>query len=320
MKKWVFTLPGAMLVLSVLFHGDGRANVAEASDFTVQLTSDLPSGQPVSTLINWSVTVEPPGNYDYRLSYARYGEPLRLMYDFQEDSVFEWSLLEDGAYAVVVTVRNRDTGETAQATRAFFYAPRTGSQPLVSASGHPLVALYSAPPCAAGNSMRVVFWRQGNSQVTATDKKACDGVHSMNFYIAGMYPISFYWMKHKTFDAQGQSLGFGPNRYFVTGVILYQFLPPVALIDPPDENTKGPGCPPVLLDDTANDWTHSNSVTPTPDGHMLLSIRHQDWVVKINYANGTGDGAVLWRLYQKATLRWRRQTRLCGIRTNMTPA
>lgn len=468
MQKWVFTLLGAMLILSVLFHGDGRANVAEASDFTVQLASDLPSGQPVGSLINWSVTVDPPGNYDYRLSYARYGEPLRLMYDFQEGSVFEWSLLEDGAYAVVVTVRNRDTGETVQATRAFFYAPRIGSQPLVSASGHPLVALYSAPPCPAGNSMRVVFWRQGNNQVTATDKKACDGVHSMNFYIAGMYPISFYWMKHETFDAQGQSLGFGPNRYFITGVILYQFLPPVALTDPPDENmsgyenillhsaiigtadhdnfpyatdllgwpvwgyirelfsavwllrpmpggfftlildgpeladqvlrevdlngnvvrqtniprineqltalglppatsfhhdatllpngdmaviasterilvdvqgpgpvdvigdyilvldenwqvtwvwdsfvhldparlavlgetcvSEGPGCPPVLLDDIANDWTHSNSVTPTPDGHLLLSIRHQDWVVKLNYANGTGDGAALWRL------------------------
>jgi arylsulfate sulfotransferase len=45
------------------------------------------------------------------------------------------------------------------------------------------------------------------------------------------------------------------------------------------------------------DWTHSNAVVYTPDdGNFLVSIRHQNWVVKVNYQNGTGDGSVLWRL------------------------
>ncbi len=28
----------------------------------------------------------------------------------------------------------------------------------------------------------------------------------------------------------------------------------------------------------------------------MVSVRHQDWVVKFRYTNGTGDGTILWRL------------------------
>jgi len=45
------------------------------------------------------------------------------------------------------------------------------------------------------------------------------------------------------------------------------------------------------------DWTHSNAVVYDPsDGNLLLSMRHQSWVIKINYANGTGTGNILWHL------------------------
>lgn len=45
------------------------------------------------------------------------------------------------------------------------------------------------------------------------------------------------------------------------------------------------------------DWTHSNALLYSPDdGNLLLSIRHQFWVIKIDYANGHGSGDVLWRL------------------------
>jgi hypothetical protein len=46
----------------------------------------------------------------------------------------------------------------------------------------------------------------------------------------------------------------------------------------------------------ANDWIHSNSLAPTPDGNLIMSLRHQDMVVKIRYSNGSGDGTILWRL------------------------
>ena len=47
---------------------------------------------------------------------------------------------------------------------------------------------------------------------------------------------------------------------------------------------------------TAHDWLHGNSLQLTPDGNILYSVRHQDWVVKIDYQNGAGTGQVLWRL------------------------
>ncbi len=45
------------------------------------------------------------------------------------------------------------------------------------------------------------------------------------------------------------------------------------------------------------DWTHTNAIVYSPDdGNLVVSIRHQNWVVKVNYYNGTGNGGVLWRL------------------------
>jgi arylsulfate sulfotransferase len=45
------------------------------------------------------------------------------------------------------------------------------------------------------------------------------------------------------------------------------------------------------------DWTHSNDMAYSSDDHnLLLSIRHQNWIVKINFLDGTGSGAIMWRL------------------------
>jgi arylsulfate sulfotransferase len=47
----------------------------------------------------------------------------------------------------------------------------------------------------------------------------------------------------------------------------------------------------------AVDWLHVNAVALSPaDGNLILSVRHQDWVIKIDYRNGAGDGHVIWRL------------------------
>jgi hypothetical protein len=56
------------------------------------------------------------------------------------------------------------------------------------------------------------------------------------------------------------------------------------------------GCAPILLAAQANDWTHGNALQLTPDGNILYSARHQDWVFKIDYENGHGTGDILWRL------------------------
>uniref|UniRef100_Q023I8 Arylsulfotransferase N-terminal domain-containing protein n=1 Tax=Solibacter usitatus (strain Ellin6076) TaxID=234267 RepID=Q023I8_SOLUE len=55
-------------------------------------------------------------------------------------------------------------------------------------------------------------------------------------------------------------------------------------------------CPPLQLAATANDWTHANAIEAAPDGNLLVSFRNQDWVVKINYDSGEGNGDILWKL------------------------
>ncbi len=45
------------------------------------------------------------------------------------------------------------------------------------------------------------------------------------------------------------------------------------------------------------DWTHSNAILySATDGNLLLSMRHQNWIIKIDYNNGKGAGDILWHL------------------------
>jgi arylsulfate sulfotransferase len=45
------------------------------------------------------------------------------------------------------------------------------------------------------------------------------------------------------------------------------------------------------------DWTHSNAIAySADDGNFLISLRHQDWVLKVDYRDGAGAGDILWKL------------------------
>jgi len=61
---------------------------------------------------------------------------------------------------------------------------------------------------------------------------------------------------------------------------------------------QGPGISPM-----ANDWLHANSIYywPAPQngtskGDLVWSSRHQDWAMRVNYQDGTGNGNILWRM------------------------
>jgi len=57
------------------------------------------------------------------------------------------------------------------------------------------------------------------------------------------------------------------------------------------------GCCPITLASQANDWLHGNSLAyDSTDGNLIMSLRSQDWVIKIAYENGTGDGHLIWTL------------------------
>jgi arylsulfate sulfotransferase len=45
------------------------------------------------------------------------------------------------------------------------------------------------------------------------------------------------------------------------------------------------------------DWMHTNAVVYSKDdGNLIISMRHQNWLAKIPYQNGTGSGDPIWKL------------------------
>lgn len=45
------------------------------------------------------------------------------------------------------------------------------------------------------------------------------------------------------------------------------------------------------------DWTHANAVIySADDGNLIVSLRHQNWLIKVDYANGSGAGDIQWHL------------------------
>ena len=56
------------------------------------------------------------------------------------------------------------------------------------------------------------------------------------------------------------------------------------------------------------DWTHCNCIQATPDGNLMLSVRNQSWVLKLDYASGAGNrrNPLEARLRRQLhTLKWR---------------
>ena len=68
------------------------------------------------------------------------------------------------------------------------------------------------------------------------------------------------------------------------------------------------------------DWTHANAlVYLTDDGNVLFSLRHQSWVLKIDYQNGNGSGDILWKLGYQGDFTLNSNSRPTGSTPSTTP-
>jgi hypothetical protein len=420
-------------------------------------TSDVsvPVGQKIALI---GAAEANSGSVWYRYRVRPSGQELSIVRDYSPESYLIWTALKEGTYEIELSSLVRETGEISYTSVNIDLTPRADENgATVSATDHPLVFLYSAPPCSAGSTMNVEFRKADGATSTLTPSLQCDGVTTMNFYLAGLRANSNYTANHRvttengiqvagslSFDTQEiavtlaantvpqsgkgdgtygvmlQSALYQPNaatdlegnviwyyegdinllsrpqgggtfmgikqpltagpewqalRLFdVSGVTLKETnagrvndqlaargvrsitsfhhevrqLPNGKFIvlasteqmmkgvegdgetdilgdmiivldselqvewtwdafdhlDPRSQKATlketclpvGGGCPPFYLAPIAHDWLHSNSLQLTPDGNLLLSIRHLDWLVKISYDNGQGSGAILWRL------------------------
>ena len=451
------------------------------ADISVTLSPSPVGPQPVGTIITWTATVHDTelGPHEYRFSVGPADGSLAIVRDFGQANTMQWAFSKtEGTYKVKVLVNNTSNHTSAKASDEFVVTSlRQNGVDVITPTANPLIALFSGPPCARGNSVRVRFNQTGNSVSQTTNAIPCSPTNSANFYIAGMYASTEYQMHHETVSPSGTIVQTGRTITFTTGpipvgltfptftvlipakppssitapMLLQDFITGGALITATDlsgnilwyypravgelsrteiggsffvTNAKstnlynnnfqeidlagnitlqtnvhrindqlakmtGPngqprrpvtqfdhevrrlsngkiavkaasemlvtnaaqcgtdgsgnpktcdvigeqvlilnanlqliwawdafdfldinrravldevchigkaGCPVFFLADAAQDWLHGNSIQLAGDGSILLSLRHQDWVIDINYANGTGDGSVIWRM------------------------
>jgi len=189
----------------------------------ITLRPSLQSPQMLGTSITWTATVQNPlpgHSYDYQFSAAVQGSS-QIVRDFDLPNSFTWvPYTVEGTYVVSVVVRDI----TQQPYQTF---PRISVQyvllPWVTSPGgsyvnstsHPLVALFSGPPCTIGHWLRVRF-RQNGSQVSSTTNAVPCSASSANFLVAGMLPSTQYLMHWEEFannyDNNGTDLSFTTGR------------------------------------------------------------------------------------------------------------
>ncbi len=490
MTQTIRSLPRFLYLIALGFLSNG----ALRAGISVTLSPSPAGPQPVGTLITWTAIVQDTaaGSHEYRFRVGPSGGLTSIVRDFTSYNTFQWAsgegsmvgpagvsfTMAEGTYEVRATAQNiSNKTVSAAAVQTFVVTSRFHNGiDAVTPTANPLVALFSGPACAAGNTVRVRFNQAGSSVSQTTNAIPCSATKSSNFYVAGMYPNSEYQMHHETVNPSGMIVHTGPTFTFNTGslpttltfptntvpisavppssttapILLHSYIisaPPIAtdlsgnvlwyyhqvvgdltrtepggrmlvlnspktnpynvvireidlagnitletnanrinaqlaaMTDPVtgqprrsvtafdhearrlpngdfamkavsemlvtsagqcgttsgnpntcdvigaqililnpnlqivwawdafdflDINRPAPlgevchqtdaGCPLFTLASTANDWLHANSIQLTADGNLLFSLRDQDWVIKINYANGTGDGSVLWHM------------------------
>jgi len=188
---------------------------AFASVQNVTLTPSAGSPQPLGTPVTWRATAtntdSNPVAFQFNVAFGT--GPFTLLSDFNRGTEssgtwkahsFTWATINaEGTYTIQVVAKDFVTGLSAAKTATYTLTSRvTGSQSTVNKTANPLVALFSAPACALGNSMQVSFQVQSKATpATITNSLPCNGSTSMNFFIAGMYPSTTYQMFSQTVTA-----------------------------------------------------------------------------------------------------------------------
>ncbi len=274
---------GILFLLSLLTGGSWA--ISKTPGVTITLTPSVQSPQFVGTHITWTATVSngQKGHiYDYRFSVALQNQ-IQIVRDYDQPNLFNWvpSTVE-GAYQVIVTVR--DVTQLPYVTYAPVAVPYTVLPWVTSVSGsavhhtyHPLVALFSGPSCAAGDTILVRF-HQVNSDVTSTTNSVPCSTHTANFYVAGMLPSTEYLMR---WEVYGPSY-FAAGKYisFTTGPLQANYPQPNFQVNVPP--TQHDAEYPVVLfgffpDGVRNYWPTATDLY----GNVIWYLPLQNWTTRM---------------------------------------
>ena len=218
-------IAGLLLVLSA---------PALATVTIVSLKPSHASPQPIGKTVTWAATAtdSSSGPVAFQFNIIPPNGPLTMVRDFNSGTLngstwtapaFAWVPTGvEGTYKIQVVAKDFVSGQSASKTVAFLVEPVvTGSTPVVEKTANPLVALFSAPSCASGSTMRVAYQMQTASsmpiQEGATNWVGCHPPATMTFEVAGMYPSTAYNMYAQT--KTGTKITNGPAVGFTTGAL-----------------------------------------------------------------------------------------------------
>jgi arylsulfate sulfotransferase len=208
----------AILFLVSMFTAWGSAT-SKVPGVTITLTAGVQSPQFLGTSILWYATVQngQQGHlYDYQFAVS-YQNQTQIVRDFQTDNSFVWvPWTVEGTYQIIVTVRDITNSSYivyAPVSQQYVILPWVTSPDgsAVHATAHPLVALFSGPPCKSGDFILVRFTQSGSNVSSITNSVPCSS-NSANFLVAGMLPSTQYLMHWEivapTFSNKGPDLTF----------------------------------------------------------------------------------------------------------------
>lgn len=223
----------------------------------VSLAPSEAAPQLVGERITWTATATDCGATPvYQFSVAPRDGAFRVVRDFSPANAFAWTPMQEGAYDIEATVKDGyQATETTTAVAADGVASRvSGSQPVITPTLNPLVALYSAPPTAARTEFVQFAVASDHPAWRNTDTRSVVPGMSTNFFVAGMLPNTTYEMR----DVRSDGTGSAP-LLFTTGSIPSTLTFPVLTVAQP----PGPGS------DLDQDMVFHVLAGPTLQGNLI---------------------------------------------------
>lgn len=282
MTYWLTMEKKLVSVLFLVFF----LGVASGEPLRVRLVASRSSPQPVGTSITIVPRIEnlpagPLGSADpvaVRYSVSLDGGPFRILRDFSQQRDFVWAppLYEHEAM-IRATVRNNKSKETAENEIPFRVVSRVkGSAPAVTRTAHPLVALFSSPPCPEGTQFRVAFRRQGDEAAMRTPLEPCRPPRSSNVYVAGMRADTEYQLRSELVN--GDNVKPGSWMPFRTALLDGDF-PPVSV--PIKREAAGPVHEALLIHSAASASAGSRAFATDMDGEIVWYAAHPDFLTRV---------------------------------------
>jgi len=252
---------------------------AAGAPLAVRLVTTLPSPQPVGVPIGLSPRLEnvAKGMIVVRYEFSVNGGPFHMVRDFSQRRDFAWAppLYEHSA-TIRVTVRNNETKETVAADTPFQIVPRVkGAMPIVAATSHPLIALFSAPACPEGSRFRVSFRSEGE-EPAETPAQACRGSISNNVLVAGMRADTEYKLRQEV-TSPGK-VTHGDWLPFRTGVLDGDFAPVAVAV--PRASGSVPSAP-VAIFSAASASAGRRPFATDLQGRVIWYLRSGDFMTRV---------------------------------------